>query len=297
MSRIVVLADTHHAVRALGAEVRPVRAAVPLHLALDALGRPRVVGRGGVGRRGTRRPTPPRRHAHPPAGPVDPRSCKGQSDAKPRTVKLSASMTVGRAPECELRLDDTYTSQQHARLFAKNNSWFVEDLGSTNGTFVNEQKLAAPAMLQPGDKVRVGPDDHGAAPVKIEVGSATDIGRVRERNEDSVLVDPPLYVVADGMGGHRGGQVASQVALETMEDARRARAGAPSRSMSARRTARSGTAPWRTSSSPGWGRRSRRLGSTGRAPSSLTSATRARTCSGTACSASSRRTTPWWRGW
>jgi serine/threonine protein phosphatase PrpC len=54
--------------------------------------------------------------------------------------------------------------------------------------------------------------------VKIEVGSATDIGRVRERNEDSVLVSPPLYVVADGMGGHRGGQVASQVALEAMEE-------------------------------------------------------------------------------
>ena len=81
---------------------------------------------------------------------------KGQSDAKPRTVRLSASMTIGRAPECELRVDDTYASQQHARLFAKNNSWFVEDLGSTNGTFVNDQKLAAPAMLQPGDKVRVG---------------------------------------------------------------------------------------------------------------------------------------------
>jgi len=81
---------------------------------------------------------------------------KGQSDAKARTVRLAASMTIGRAPECELRLDDTYTSQQHARLFAKNNSWFVEDLGSTNGTFVNEQKLAAPAMLQPGDTVRVG---------------------------------------------------------------------------------------------------------------------------------------------
>jgi PPM family protein phosphatase len=53
--------------------------------------------------------------------------------------------------------------------------------------------------------------------VRIQVGSATDIGRVRERNEDSLLVDPPLYVVADGMGGHRGGQVASQVALETLE--------------------------------------------------------------------------------
>lgn len=53
--------------------------------------------------------------------------------------------------------------------------------------------------------------------MKVEVGFATDIGRVRERNEDSVLVEPPLYVVADGMGGHRGGDVASQIAVETME--------------------------------------------------------------------------------
>jgi FHA domain len=81
---------------------------------------------------------------------------QGAGDAKARTVRLAASMTVGRAPECEIRPDDTYASSQHARLYAKNNSWFVEDLGSTNGTFVNDQKLAAPAMLQPGDKVRVG---------------------------------------------------------------------------------------------------------------------------------------------
>ena len=75
---------------------------------------------------------------------------------KPRTVKMAASMVVGRAPECELLLADTYVSQQHARIFGKNGSWYVEDLGSTNGTFVNEQKLAAPAMVQPGDRVRVG---------------------------------------------------------------------------------------------------------------------------------------------
>jgi pSer/pThr/pTyr-binding forkhead associated (FHA) protein len=81
---------------------------------------------------------------------------RGGGDARPRTVRLAASMTVGRAPECDLRLDDTYASQQHARLYAKNEHWFVEDLGSTNGTFVNDQKLAAPAMLQPGDTVRVG---------------------------------------------------------------------------------------------------------------------------------------------
>ena len=78
------------------------------------------------------------------------------ADGKPRSVKLGPSMTIGRAPECELLIDDTYASSQHARLFGKNGSWYVEDLGSTNGTFVNDQKLAAPAMVQPGDKIRIG---------------------------------------------------------------------------------------------------------------------------------------------
>jgi pSer/pThr/pTyr-binding forkhead associated (FHA) protein len=93
-----------------------------------------------------------------PSLPPGPRSVvvHGPEGAKPHTVQMAASMVVGRAPECDLRLDDTYTSQQHARLFGKNGAWYVEDLGSTNGTFVNDQKLAAPAMVQPGDKIRVG---------------------------------------------------------------------------------------------------------------------------------------------
>jgi pSer/pThr/pTyr-binding forkhead associated (FHA) protein len=71
-------------------------------------------------------------------------------------MKLTASMTVGRGADCELRIDDTYASNQHARLFGRNGAWYVEDLGSTNGTFVNDQKLAAPAQVQPGDKIRIG---------------------------------------------------------------------------------------------------------------------------------------------
>jgi protein phosphatase len=53
--------------------------------------------------------------------------------------------------------------------------------------------------------------------MNVSVGAATDIGQVREGNEDSYLVVEPLYAVADGMGGHRGGEVASNLALETVQ--------------------------------------------------------------------------------
>ncbi len=81
--------------------------------------------------------------------------------------------------------------------------------------------------------------------MRIKAGVATDIGRVRERNEDAFLVEPPLYVVADGMGGARGGQVASQVALETIAELPAA-GPARSRTRCARRTAPCSSAPART---------------------------------------------------
>ncbi|MBF4769955.1 serine/threonine-protein phosphatase [Nocardioides agariphilus] len=54
----------------------------------------------------------------------------------------------------------------------------------------------------------------GASTVELRSGAATDVGRVREVNEDAYLAAPPLFVVADGMGGHDGGDVASRIVVE-----------------------------------------------------------------------------------
>lgn len=54
--------------------------------------------------------------------------------------------------------------------------------------------------------------------MRVTFGVATDIGRARERNEDSYLAQEPLFAVADGMGGHRAGDVASALALQTLQD-------------------------------------------------------------------------------
>lgn len=54
-------------------------------------------------------------------------------------------------------------------------------------------------------------------PVELAVGATTDVGRVREINQDALLAAPPVLAVADGMGGHHGGEVASRIAVEELE--------------------------------------------------------------------------------
>lgn len=68
----------------------------------------------------------------------------------------TSSVLIGRAPGCTLVLDDDYSSSRHARIFPQGGQWFVEDLGSTNGTYVADQRVEAPTPVPTGTPVRVG---------------------------------------------------------------------------------------------------------------------------------------------
>lgn len=70
---------------------------------------------------------------------------------------LSEEVTIGRAPGCSIPLaDDTYVSQLHARIYVRDGKPFVEDLGSTNGTFLNRDRLSKTMPLHRGDKLQIG---------------------------------------------------------------------------------------------------------------------------------------------
>jgi pSer/pThr/pTyr-binding forkhead associated (FHA) protein len=70
---------------------------------------------------------------------------------------LDAELTIGRATGCAVALaTDTFVSQVHARVFHRGDDYWVEDLGSTNGTFVNGRKIDGAVPVRRGDRVQVG---------------------------------------------------------------------------------------------------------------------------------------------
>lgn len=74
------------------------------------------------------------------------------------TVALQGqTITLGRAHDSTIVLDDDYASSRHARIYPdQNGQWIVEDLNSTNGTYLGNNRLTSPTPLAPGSPVRIG---------------------------------------------------------------------------------------------------------------------------------------------
>lgn len=69
---------------------------------------------------------------------------------------LDGDVVLGRGNQAEIRLEDPFASSAHARIFEQGGILAVEDLGSTNGTYLNEELLESPRPLHPGDRLRIG---------------------------------------------------------------------------------------------------------------------------------------------
>lgn len=75
---------------------------------------------------------------------------------KVASYPLDGTLQIGRAKSCAIRPDDTYISQVHAQISRRGDGWVVEDMGSTNGTYLNQRKVTVPTPIAAGDRIRVG---------------------------------------------------------------------------------------------------------------------------------------------
>jgi hypothetical protein len=96
--------------------------------------------------------------AAPSAGPVAPRLVveRAPGHSSGMIYDIGDGAVLGRGESAEIRLDDPFASARHTRILLQGGIVVLEDLGSTNGTYLNEELLQGPAPLHPGDRVRIG---------------------------------------------------------------------------------------------------------------------------------------------
>ncbi len=123
----------------------------------DLLGGPSVTSRRGKARQAQapRQGRPPRA---PRPGRGSPRILVVTAGAlKGTSIDLAQQqITLGRANDATLVLNDDYASSRHARIFPQDGQWIVEDLGSTNGTYLDRQKVTRPMPVPLGVPIRIG---------------------------------------------------------------------------------------------------------------------------------------------
>lgn len=78
------------------------------------------------------------------------------SRSGPGSYALDDSVLIGRAPECDIRLDDVAASARHALITKRGRHWLVEDLDSSNGTFVDGVRIDGSRRVNPGQRIKIG---------------------------------------------------------------------------------------------------------------------------------------------
>jgi pSer/pThr/pTyr-binding forkhead associated (FHA) protein len=80
---------------------------------------------------------------------------------EPGTVfEIADEAILGRAATSDVPIEDSYASSAHARIFPRGQTMYIEDLGSTNGTYLNERQLQAAEELRPDDTIRIGETEY-----------------------------------------------------------------------------------------------------------------------------------------
>jgi hypothetical protein len=69
---------------------------------------------------------------------------------------VGPGLVIGRADSSEIRIEDSFASGRHARLYDREGAVYIEDLNSTNGTYVNGRRLGTQQVLRPRDRIRIG---------------------------------------------------------------------------------------------------------------------------------------------
>jgi hypothetical protein len=75
-------------------------------------------------------------------------------------IDLTDGATLGRSDSADITVDDPFASSVHARIFPRGDFMFIEDVGSTNGTFLNGRQVRRPEQLKPADTIRIGDSEY-----------------------------------------------------------------------------------------------------------------------------------------
>jgi pSer/pThr/pTyr-binding forkhead associated (FHA) protein len=136
-----------------------------------------------------------------------------------RQIELTGPLVIGRDASADVVLDDGQISRRHARLTPSNGGVVVEDLESTNGTFVNQNEVQAPVELRPGDELLVG-----VTVLQLRSPEQIRVQASAVRAVPPALATPerrPAYVDTDGGGQPaRAGQGAGIPELDRLVDSR-----------------------------------------------------------------------------